>query len=174
MHIYFLIFERNFGCQNSNSGPREGPKAAILLLWGTLWCHMWIERQVAVFFGTFFGPKLELNWSLDPFRFVIIFLKTWKSSSRWNFGDFLETHDRKSKVFDREVLQKSEFGTIEYSIPEKLILGAFWTNLGVQFWLQKVSKLVPQGNQKMDPILGQFFGVKSSSAAGYAGPSLRA
>ena len=74
----------------------------------------------------------------------------------------------------RRCCKKSEFGTIEYSIPEKSNLGLFWTDLGVQFWLQKVSKLVPQGNQKMDPILGPFFGIKSGCAAGYADPSLRA
>ena len=80
----------------------------------------------------------------------------------------------KSKVFDREVLQKSEFGKFEYSIPEKSILKLFCTDFGVEFWIQKVLKLVLQGNQKMDLILEPFFGVRVGCAAGYAGPALKA
>ena len=80
---------------------------------------MWIGRQDVVFFGTFLDSKIEENWTQEPFRFVIIILRGEKTAPDGILMIFWRLMSYKSTVFDREVLHKSEFGTIEYSIPEK-------------------------------------------------------
>ena len=54
----------------------------------------------------------------------------------------------KSEVFDREVLQKSRFGINESPMLKKVDFGAILERFGLQFWIEKLSKLLPRGNKK--------------------------
>ena len=54
----------------------------------------------------------------------------------------------KSEVFEWEVLQKSRFGIKENPMLKKTNFGAILERFGLQFWVKKLSKLVPRGNKK--------------------------